>query len=139
VNDYRWNDLAVGMAASFEVTLTAEMVDAFSELSGDVNPLHMNEEFAQACGFPHRVAFGMLTASFYSRLVGMYLPGRRAFLHGIDVDFHEPIFIGDRLAVSGEVVHLTDAYHRLELKARIQNQRAQLISKATVRVGVHDS
>jgi 3-hydroxybutyryl-CoA dehydratase len=138
MNDYRWGDLAVGMDAQFEVELTSGMMASFAELSGDVNPLHMDQEFAREAGFPGRVAFGMLTASFYSRLVGVYLPGKRALLHGIDAEFRQPAYIGDRLLVSGEVTFLNEAYRRLELKARVRNQAGKVISRATILAGLRE-
>ena len=136
MNDYGWDDLAVGMTARFETEVTPELMTAFANLSGDMNPLHMDEEFARAAGFPGRVASGMLTSSFYSRLVGVYLPGKRALLDGIDLEFKSPAFIGDRLTVSGEIAFLNDAYHRCEIKARIRNAEGKLVSKATIRAGV---
>jgi acyl-CoA thioesterase FadM len=69
----------------------------------------------------------------------MHLPGKHALLHGIDLEFKSPAYIGDRLSVSGEIVYLNDAYHRLEVKARIVNQDGKIISKATIRVGLHES
>jgi len=70
--------------------------------------------------------------------VGVYLPGKCALLHGIDVEFKLPAYIGDRLTVSGEVVFLNDAYRRLELKARIRNQAGNVISKAAILAGVRE-
>ena len=136
MNDYRWDDLTLGMSAQFETQVTPDLMTAFANLSGDINPLHMDEEFAQKAGFPGRVVFGMLTASFYSRLIGVYLPGKRALLDGIDLEFKSPAYIGDRLTVSGEIAFLNDTYHRCEIKARIRNAAGQLISKATIRAGV---
>jgi len=138
MNDYRWQDLSVGLAAGFDVLVTAEMLDNFAALSGDRNPLHMDAAFAEAEGFPGRVVFGMLTASFYSRLVGVHLPGKRALLHGIDVEFKRPAHIGDRLSVCGEISHLSDACRRIEIRARIVNQNGNTISKAMIRVGLNE-
>lgn len=137
MNEYRWRDLAVGQRAEFDVELTREMFAAFAAMSGDENPLHLDEDFARAAGFRDRVAFGLLVSSFYSRLVGMHLPGKWALLHGLDLEFKAPAYAGDTLTVSGEVAFLTEAYHRAELKARIRNQEGTLISKATIRVGLH--
>jgi acyl dehydratase len=137
MNAYRWADLTVGLAHQFEVTLTAEMMAAFAGLSGDVNPLHVDAAYAKEAGFRGPVAFGLLTSSFYSRLVGVHLPGKYALLHGIDVDFVSPAFAGDRLEVSGEIKDLVDAYHRIEMRARIKNQDGKVISKAKIRVGLH--
>ena len=136
MNDYGWDDLTLGMSAQFDVEVTSELMTAFANLSGDVNPLHMDDQFAQNAGFPGRVVFGMLTASFYSRLVGVYLPGKRALLDGIDLEFKSPAFIGDRLSVSGEIAFLNDTYHRCEIKAHIRNAAGKLISKATIRAGL---
>ena len=115
------------------------MMASFAALSGDVNPLHMDDHFAKTAGYPGRVVFGMMMASFYSRLVGMYLPGKRALLHGVAVEFCSPAYIGETLTVSGVVSFRNDAYRRLEVKARIVNQNGALISKAKIQVGVHES
>jgi 3-hydroxybutyryl-CoA dehydratase len=138
MNDYRWEDLSLGMRARFEVPLTAEMMTAFAAVSGDLNPLHLDEVYARQKGFTGRVAFGMLTSSLYSRLVGMYLPGKRALLQGIDLEFKGPAYIDDVLSVSGEVTYLNEAYRRVEVKGQIVNQAGQVISTAKIRVGVHE-
>jgi 3-hydroxybutyryl-CoA dehydratase len=62
----------------------------------------------------------MLTSSLYSRLVGVYLPGKYALLQGIDLDFSSPCHAGERLHVAGEVVFLNEAYQRFEIKATIR-------------------
>ncbi len=139
MNEYRWPDLAVGASAAFDVVVTEEMLDGFAAISGDHNPLHMDATFSRASGFSGRVVFGLLTASFYSQLIGIHLPGKHALLHGIDVEFKSPAYIGDRLSISGEIIYLNDAYHRLEVKARIVNQNGKVVSKATIRAGLHES
>jgi len=138
MNEYRWADLSIGLRAQFEAEVSPTAMTAFAALSGDRNPLHVDDDFARAMGFPGPVAFGLLTSSFYSTLVGMHLPGRWALLHGLDVEMKAPAFVGDRLIVGGEISHLTPAYRRLEIKAAIRNQSGTTISKATIRVGVHE-
>jgi 3-hydroxybutyryl-CoA dehydratase len=76
MNEYRWEELHVGLRHEFDVTLTDEMLGTFRALSGDTNPLHGDREFAVRAGFPGAVAFGLLTSAFYSQLVGVYLPGK---------------------------------------------------------------
>ncbi len=139
MNHFAWDDLKIGMSAQFDVVLTREMMESFAAISGDVNPLHGDERFARRAGFPGRVAFGMLTSAFYSQLVGVHLPGLRALLHGIDLDFKAPAFVNDKLNVSGEITFLNEAYHRLELKAAIRNQEGKIISKAKIRAGLHET
>lgn len=138
MNEYQWRDLREGLSHEFEAELTQSMVDDFIRLSGDQNPLHTDIEFAKHAGFPSTVAHGLLTSALYSRLVGCYLPGRYCFLHGIDLDFVKPAFVGDRLRVSGAVIHLNEAYRRVEIRATIHNNRGDLISRAKIRVGLHE-
>lgn len=71
MNRYRYEELSVGIEESFSTTITEDMMVAFHELSGDPNPLHTDEEFSRAHGFPSCVVYGLLTASFLSRLGGV--------------------------------------------------------------------
>ena len=136
MNAYRWEDLQIGLRQSFEVTVTAEMLAAFALLSGDTNPLHVDPDYAQRQGHPAPVVYGLLTSSFYSRLVGVHLPGRLAMLQGIDVHFSAPAYVNDALKVVGEITFRSNAYKRIEIGASIRNASGKLISKALIRVGV---
>lgn len=138
MNAYRVGDLQAGVKASFETAITAQMLDQFAQLSGDTNPLHADAEFARARGHPGRVAFGMLTASFYSTLAGVHLPGRHALLQGVDASFVAPVFAGDRLTVSGEVAVVHEALGQIEIRAHITNQHGKKVSRAKIRVGFSD-
>lgn len=137
MNDYRWEDLAIGLKHEFEAIFTEEMAREFATISGDVNPLHVDREYALSNGFPGPVLFGMLTSSLYSKLVGVYLPGKYALLQGIDIDFNSPCFVGERLHVQGEIIFLSEAYKRLEVKASIRKEDRKLVSKAIIRAGFH--
>jgi 3-hydroxybutyryl-CoA dehydratase len=137
MNEFRWSDLHIGLRQGFDATLTTEDAENFARLSGDVNPLHVDHEYAAAAGFPSTVLFGLLTSALYSRLVGVYLPGKFALLQGIDIDFSTPCHAGEQLHVEGEIVHMTEAYHRFEIKATIRKADRKLVSKANIRVGFH--
>lgn len=78
MNEFIFSELAEGTKAAFTRKITLEMEDSFREISGDENPLHQDDDFACEVGngrYHSHVTFGMLTASFYSTLAGMYLPG----------------------------------------------------------------
>jgi acyl dehydratase len=135
MNEYRVGDLAEGVRASFQAAVTNAMLDQFAQLSGDTNPLHADAEFARSRGHPDRVAFGMLTASFYSTLAGVHLPGRHALLQGVDASFVAPVFAGDLLTVSGEVSAVHAALGQIEIRAHITNQHGKKVSRAKIRVG----
>jgi 3-hydroxybutyryl-CoA dehydratase len=137
MNAYRWEDLEVGMKHDFEATFTEEMAQEFARISGDVNPLHVDREYAIGAGFPGPVLFGMLTSSLYSQLVGVYLPGKYALLEGMNLDLNSPVFAGEKLLVTGEIVFKSASFKRMEIKSRIRKVNGQLVSKALIRVGMH--
>lgn len=136
MNTYTFEELNVGMQESFTVTVTDEMMAAFRQLSGDENPLHCDEAYARQSGFPGRVVYGMLTASFYSTLAGVYLPGERSILQAVDSKFRSPVYIGDRLTVTGKIAEKNDTFRMITVKAEISNQQGKKVSKATLQVGV---
>ena len=112
------------------------MMRDFLNLSGDINPLHNDEEFARGKGYPSRVVYGMLTASLYSCLAGVYLPGRNCLLHSVHADFLRPVFVGDVLTVSGKVAEKVDVFRQLIIKAVIRNQDGVKVSRARIEAGV---
>lgn len=138
MNNYRFADIYTGLSHSFKVTVTPVLLNMFSDMSGDKNPMHMDATFAAKYGFSDRVAYGMLTASFYSTLVGMYLPGEYALLQGLNLSFTSPVYPGDTLTVFGEVVFIHEAYRQIELKAYITGQNGQKVSRAKIRVGINE-
>lgn len=85
-----WEEIQLGQKARLEVRLTAELVDAFARLTGDVNPLHMSPEFARRKGFGDRLVHGLLASSFFSAIVGTMLPGRDCILHYARFDYKKP-------------------------------------------------
>jgi 3-hydroxybutyryl-CoA dehydratase len=104
-----YEEIAIGDHASFTVIVTEELVDTFAKMSGDMNPLHMDETYARTTPFGQRIAHGMIAGSLFSRLVGMYLPGRYAVYLSQMLRFHEPITMGMEVEIRGEVTHKTDS------------------------------
>ena len=132
MNNYTFDELNVGMTESFKVSITEAMLDAFKGITGDVNPLHNDEEFAKAKGHPGRVAYGMLTASFLSTLAGVYIPGERSLIQQVETKFAKPVYIGDELTVTGEITELVESVQRLELKVTITNQDGKKVLRGTM-------
>ncbi|MEN8220294.1 MAG: MaoC/PaaZ C-terminal domain-containing protein [Pseudomonadota bacterium] len=137
MNSYTLTDIGLGLSHSFEVIVTESMMEQFKVMSGDINPLHTDKAFALEKGFVNKVVYGMLTASFYSTLVGVYLPGKYALLQGVDITFHHPVFPGDRLTVYGEVKYIHTILGQIEIKAHINNQQGKKVSKAKIKVGIN--
>nr|MCR4851331.1 MaoC family dehydratase N-terminal domain-containing protein [Lachnospiraceae bacterium] len=103
MNSYSFDELDIGHEESFSVTVTEEMMADFLKITGDVNPLHNDEDFAKKKGFDSRVVYGMLTASFFSTLAGVYIPGEKCLIEEVNYKFTKPVYIGDELTVSGKI------------------------------------
>ena len=138
MNEYRITDLSAGQQESFTVTVTEDMMAKFREITGDINPLHVSDEFAKEKGFPQRVVYGMLTASLISTLGGVYLPGKYCLIQGVEVRFAKPVFIGDVLEVTGEAVKVDRDLRYLEIKVTIRNQRNEKVLRGLLKAGVMD-
>jgi Acyl dehydratase len=115
------------------------MVEAFCGLSGDTNMLHCDRSYAMERGYQDRVVYGMLVASLYSTLVGVYLPGELCLLNKVDVSFRKPVYPGDELTVSGEVVSVHQVLRVATIKAKIVNQDSVKVSNATIQVSVREN
>lgn len=136
MNHYRLADLTPGVTESFTVTVTEEMMAQFYAITGDNSPIHMDADYAAGRGYPGRVVYGMLGASFLSTLAGVYLPGEHCLLHGVDLKFAKPIFIGDTLTVTGVVDEVNDTFREITIKASIVNQDGKKVTRAVIRAGV---
>lgn len=138
MNEYTLADIPVGLEASFEREITQEMEKSFRLLSGDENPLHKDDAFAREVSngkFKQHAVFGMLTASLYSTLAGMYLPGKYSLIHSFDeLSFVKPVFAGDILTVAGCVTDKDDTLGLIRLKVAIRNQDHVLVSRAKMKV-----
>lgn len=136
MQEYLFSDIKIGLKHSFEAEIDEARMHKFLEISGDNNPMHIDTEYAKSKGMIDRVVYGMLTSSFYSTLVGVYLPGKFALLHSIEVQFTKPAFIGDKLVVIGEVSSVNEIFYQIELRAYILNQHSEKISRAKIKIGL---
>mgnify|MGYP002864693545 CR=1 FL=1 len=135
MNSYRLKDIQPGIQESFSVELSPSMEDSFREITGDINPLHYDDEFAEnTYGVGGHVAFGMLTASFLSTLAGVYLPGKYSLIHSVEnISFLKPVRAGDVLNVKGVVA---DVYEELRMiKVNVTVGRSdEVVLKARMKI-----
>ena len=136
MNHYTLSELAVGQSENFTVTVTQEMMEDFYRLTGDDSPIHRSEEDAAGRGYPGRVVYGMLGASFFSTLAGVYLPGEHCLLHGVEAKFARPVFIGDTLTVKGTVTEVNDTFKEITVRAEIFNQEGKKVTRGLYRAGL---
>ncbi len=132
--EYTFDSINVGMNQKFNILITKKHVSDFAKISGDFNPLHMDENFAVKTKFKKRVCHGMLLASFFSRLIGMYLPGKNALYFSQILNFVSPCFINDTIVVKGEIIDKNHATKIISIKTSIINQKSELILDGTAKV-----
>ena len=101
----RFQQIRVGDQAELFHKITGEDVESFTKLTGDNNPLHVNDEYAASTSFKRRVVHGMLTASFVSTMIGTKLPGKGALWYEQQLRFLAPARIGEKIRIWAKVKH----------------------------------
>ncbi len=131
----RYEDIVVGAVYEFSQTITHDDVMRFAELTGDNNPLHVDADFGAKSQFGKNVVHGMLAASLFSTLVGMYCPGEHALYMSQTVQFKKPIFYGDKLIIRGTVIEKNDSVQMITMKTEIvSNNDVKVTGEAKVKV-----
>jgi len=137
-SEYSFDEIELGMQKSFKVNISKNMLDVFGRDTGDYNPLHMSEEYASSTSFKKRVCSGMFLSSFFSRLVGMYLPGKHALHISQSLNFVNPCFIGETITVGGKVIDKSPATKIIKLETTITNESGKRIIDGKAQVIVRD-
>jgi len=116
LHGYFFEDLEIGMAEVFAKTITEADIMAFSGISGDTNPVHLNHEFASTTMFKERIAHGMLSASFISTVVGTKLPGPGCIYVSQSLRFKAPVKCGDTVTAICKIISKNDEKHFVTLE-----------------------
>jgi len=134
MSGYSINEIYVGMKKSVTKTISESDVYTYAGLIGDINPVHVNAEYAKTTRFGERIVHGMLTASFFSTIVGMLIPGADAIYLGQTCKFLLPVKFGDTITATGEVISMRTEKKIAVMRTTIVNQRGELVidGEATV-------
>ncbi len=124
-----YDQLRIGDEASFTKTITETDVYLFAGISGDFNPIHLNEEFAKRTPFKTRIAHGALPQSLIAPVLGMKLPGLGTVLVEITTRFMAPTFFGDTITATGRVVEKIEEKRRVRMALTWTNQRGQTVAQ----------
>ncbi|MBL8184163.1 MAG: MaoC family dehydratase [Blastocatellia bacterium] len=119
------NNINVGDRFSRTRDVTEELVRKFAEISGDFNPIHLDEEFAAKTRFGRRIAHGMLTGAFISAVLGQEFAERKIVYLSQTMRFVAPVFVGDSVTVTSTVSHIRDDKGIVTLQTICTNQNAQ--------------
>ena len=112
---FYFKDISLGQTAEYEKQVTDEDVRKFADISGDYNPIHLDDEFAKDSMFGARIAHGILTASHISAVIGYIFPGPGWIYLGQSLQFRAPVKIGDTVHTAVEVTDTVAEKNIVEL------------------------
>ncbi len=136
--ELHFEDIEINDEIKFHVKITEKMLDDFAELSGDYNPIHTNQEYASKTDFGKKICHGMLLASFFSRLIGMYIPGKNALYFSQSLNFRKPCFVNDKITIIGIVIEKKSSTKMIKLKTVIKNLKDEIIVDGEAKVLVRN-
>lgn len=127
IQEVLFADIKVGDAAEYSRTILQEDVIAFAKVSGDFNPVHVDEEFAKKSLFGQPIAHGFLVGSMFSSLLGTRLPGANTIYLGQDMKFTAPVKFGDVITARVEVLEKKEKGKILIMKTTCTNQEGVVV------------
>jgi len=136
MNNYVYDELEIGHIESFSVEINEKMMELFRLITNDINPLHTDLDYAKDYGYEKNVVYGMLTASFFSTLAGVYLPGKYSLIHCVEIDFIKPVYSGNKLIVRGTVKEKNDLFKTIALKVEIYTTEGIKVCRGKMRIGL---
>ena len=120
-------DIKIGETASVSKTVAESDVYLFAGITGDLNPAHVDAEYARGTFFKYRVSHGVLSLGFISTVLGMNLPGPGTILLNMNVRFTAPVFIGDTVTAKVEVIDVDIDKNRARMRTTCVNQQGKLV------------
>lgn len=130
----KFEDLKIGMRDTVTKTITEADVILYSGITLDVNPAHLNEEHAKKTIFKKRIAHGMLTAGLISAALGTKLPGEGTIYMGQEITFTAPVYFGDTITASVEIIELIPEKKRVLLSTICTNQEGIVVLNGKAKV-----
>ncbi|OGP69381.1 MAG: enoyl-CoA hydratase [Deltaproteobacteria bacterium RBG_13_47_9] len=125
------HELKVGDSAQISKMITEEMINDFARATGDFNPIHLDQRYAEKTFFKGRIAHGALSIGLLSAILGNILPGYGTLYLSQEVRFLAPVRIGDTLIARVEVIELIPEKNRAKFKTTCSNQEGQMVVDGT--------
>lgn len=127
----------VGDSAEITKTITEADVQAFADVTGDHNPIHVDDAFAKTTRFGRRIAHGMLTASLISSVLANKLPGEGSVYLGQTLQFVAPVFPGDEVTARVTIKEIREDKPIIKLETICLNQRSEVVIRGEATVLIH--
>jgi 3-hydroxybutyryl-CoA dehydratase len=134
LENYPINELVVGQRANYSKTLTEQDIILFAACSGDVNPVHLDKEYAATTPFGEPIGHGMWTGALVSAAIATRLPGPGSVYRSQSISFKHPVKIGDTITVTLTVSEIKERIKLVTLECEAHNQDGKLIAKGIAEV-----
>ena len=127
MSKYTYDELSIGDTAETTKTISESDVYLFAGITGDMNPAHLNEEYAKGTVFKKRIVHGMLLCGLISNVLGNQLPGNGTIYMSQTVKFLAPVYFGDTITARVEIIEKRDEKKRVVLQTRCFNQNDEMV------------
>lgn len=138
LNNIPFSDINIGDRAEYKRTITTENIQLFAQTSGDINPVHLDEDYAKQTPFGQRIAHGMWSGAIISAAIATTLPGPGSIYRSQTLKFLKPAHVNDELTVQLEVIAKKDRIKLITLQCIIVNQDGVKIATGTAEVIASD-
>jgi 3-hydroxybutyryl-CoA dehydratase len=126
-------DISAGDSFSFDALVSEDLVDQFAAITGDISPLHTDDNFAVQRGFKRRVVHGALIGGLVSRLIGVHLPGMNCLLVNMNLRYPSPAYPNETVRVSGTVEQVSVPANAVSLQVTVLSLATRLaVARGTV-------
>lgn len=134
LENYPINELVVGQRANYSKTLTEQDIILFAACSGDVNPVHLDKEYAATTPFGEPIGHGMWTGALVSAAIATCLPGPGSVYRSQSLSFKHPVKVGDTVTVTLIISEIKERIKLVTLECEAHNQDSKLIAKGVAEV-----
>ncbi len=134
LSNFTFEEMHIGQTARYSKTVEEADVRMFAAVSGDVNPVHLDAEFAAGTRFGERIAHGMLTGAYISAAIAIELPGPGTIYLGQSLKFRLPVTLGDTVTVNLEITELDERKKFVTIECTVINQEEKVVATGTAQV-----
>ena len=134
LSNFSYDEITIGQTASYSKQISEEDIQLFAAVSGDVNPVHLDAEFAATTQFGERIAHGAMTGAVVSAAIAMELPGPGTIYLSQSLRFRLPVKIGDTITIELEVTAKRDDKKFVTLQCTAVNQAGKTVASGVAEV-----
>ena len=129
-----FNSISLDDIFAAKLSITEDLLKQFGTLSGDLNPIHTDDNYAKEKGFLGKVCYGNILGMLISTMVGMNLGSNEVMLLSQKVDFRYPVYVGDVIELKGKVSNKSEAVRIIELKLSFWNEKGMKVASGKCQV-----